>query len=199
MILMSRFEGMGKPQSEPGLAWQISLKARQTCYAFQQGSTMKHNHQLWRTLHVLIHMSHQDAPMTSEAIGIMLNTNPVVVRRTMAGLREKGYLKSEKGHGGGWKLNSALDEINLLDVYQALGSPPVFALGPAAEPSGCLVEKAVNQAVADVFEQARALLLARFASITLADLEKDFQTLLKDRGLEADYFAHLQGKLAVSS
>lgn len=29
----------------------------------------------------------------------MLGTNPVVVRRTMAGLREAGYVKSEKGHG----------------------------------------------------------------------------------------------------
>lgn len=31
-------------------------------------------------------------------------TNPVVVRRVMGGLRDRGYVRSEKGHGGGCPL-----------------------------------------------------------------------------------------------
>ena len=84
---------------------------------------------LSRMLHVLLHMAEQDAPLTSETIGKMLNTNPVVVRRMMSGLRERGYVQSEKGHGGGWVLTRPLSELTLLDVYQALGEPPIFALG----------------------------------------------------------------------
>ena len=56
---------------------------------------------LSRILHVLIHMDQHEAPLTSEKIAIMLNTNPTVVRLTLAGLREAGYVNSEKGHNGG--------------------------------------------------------------------------------------------------
>lgn len=139
---------------------------------------MKSDQRLWRILHVLIHMSHTQKPMTSQAIAEMLNTNAVVVRRTMAGLREKNYVQSEKGHGGGWRLSCSLDQIRLLDVYLALGSPSIFAMGAANSGHGCLVEKAVNQAIDEVLQQARALLLERFGQITLSQIERDFQASL---------------------
>jgi DNA-binding IscR family transcriptional regulator len=48
-------------------------------------------------------------------------TNPVVLRRTMAGSREQGYVRSEKGHGGGWTLACDLSAMTLRDIYDALG------------------------------------------------------------------------------
>lgn len=136
---------------------------------------MKHDHRLWRVLHVLIHMHQHAEPMTSKAIAHMLSTNPVVVRRTMAGLREQGYVISEKGPGGGWQLGRPIQDITLLDVYQALGSPAIFALGPATDHKGCLVEIAVNAALDESLKQAEALLLGRFAQVTVAEIEQDFQ------------------------
>ena len=62
---------------------------------------MSSDNRLSRMLHVLIHMDQREHPLTSDEIARMLNTNPVVVRRTMAGLRDNGYVTSEKGHGGG--------------------------------------------------------------------------------------------------
>ena len=50
---------------------------------------------------------------------------------------------SEKGHGGGWELRADLRDITLLDV-PAIGSPALFSIGPAADPSPCLVEHAVD-------------------------------------------------------
>jgi DNA-binding IscR family transcriptional regulator len=55
---------------------------------------------LSRMLHVLIHMDRIEGPITSAQAAQMLHTNPVVVRRTMAGLREAGFVRSEKGHAG---------------------------------------------------------------------------------------------------
>jgi DNA-binding IscR family transcriptional regulator len=46
---------------------------------------VRNDSRLSRMLHVLLHMARHDAPMTSETIAKMLGTNPVVVRRTMAG------------------------------------------------------------------------------------------------------------------
>jgi DNA-binding IscR family transcriptional regulator len=112
--------------------------------------------------------------MTSDDIGRMLDANPVVVRRTMAGLKVHGFVQSEKGHGGGWRLVTDLAQITLLDVYRALGEPPLFALGFANDRPACLVEQAVNEGLQDALHDAAAALLGSFANMRLADLEQNF-------------------------
>lgn len=108
--------------------------------------------------------------MTSAELALCMDTNPVVVRRTMAGLRQAGLVRSEKGHGGGWTLARELSEINLRNVYQALGSPTVFALGNHTESPGCLVEQAINTRLDQTFREAEALLVARLGEVSLADI-----------------------------
>ncbi|MBP2610037.1 DNA-binding IscR family transcriptional regulator [Rhizobium pusense] len=100
----------------------------------------------------------------------MLQTNPVVVRRTMAGLREQGYVSSEKGHGGGWVLARPLDEITLLDIYRALGAPGLFSIGLAGDNPDCVIEQAVNAALFEAMTEAESILLSRFGNITLSAL-----------------------------
>lgn len=129
---------------------------------------------LSRMLHLLIHMGRIDGPLTSEAAAIMLGTNPVVVRRTMAGLRDAGYVRSVKGHGGGWSLTGKLDDITMLDVHRALGENRIFALGPADPDPVCLVEQAVNASLASAMREAETLLLHRLADVSLADIAADF-------------------------
>lgn len=140
---------------------------------------MRRDSRLSRMLHVLIHMAEHDEPLTSEAVASFLSTNPVVARRSMAGLRDAGFLTSKKGHGGGWALAVPLEKITLLDVYNALGDPAVFAFGPTDDQPDCLVEQAINERLAATLEEARALLLGRFATITLADINADFEEKLK--------------------
>ncbi len=135
---------------------------------------MRIDGRLSRMLHALIHMDRHQGAATSELLAQMLHTNPVVVRRTMAGLRDQGLVTSEKGHGGGWALARALGEITLLDVYAALGRPPLFAIGLADDDPQCLVEQATNSALSATLQEAEALVLARFAAVSLQDLAQDF-------------------------
>jgi len=137
--------------------------------------SMRRDSRLSRMLHVLIHMDGHEGSATSERIAQMLGTNPVVVRRTLAGLREAGLVMSEKGPGGGWTLARELASISLLDVYRALGEPPLFAVGPALDDPACLVEQAVNVALEDAFDEAEALLRGRLGKVTLADIARDFE------------------------
>lgn len=139
---------------------------------------MARDSRLSRMLHVLLHMEQAGRGLTSDEIGRMLNTNPVVVRRTMAGLREQGYVTSEKGHGGGWKLARPLDQLTLRDVYAAIGEPAIFTLGLAEDHPQCLVEQAVNARLDHALDKARRLLLDQFAQVTLADLASDFKARL---------------------
>lgn len=136
---------------------------------------MRTDNRLSRMLHVLIHMSHQEGAATSETIAKMLSTNPVVVRRTMAGLREAGYVTSSKGHNGGWELATPLEKITMADIYRALGSPELFALGLANDDPKCLVEKAVNARIADTLAAAEAMIVEQFGSMTLAEIRADFE------------------------
>lgn len=121
-------------------------------------------------LHVLLHMAQIDEPLTSEVLAKSMGTNPAVFRRTMAGLREAGYVKSEKGHGGGWRLARPLREITLLAVYEALDRPTLFAIGYRSDHADCLIEKNVNAALSDTMAQAEALFVDRFAGLTLDQL-----------------------------
>lgn len=123
---------------------------------------------------MLLHMARQNGSFTSEQIARMLDTNPVVVRRTMAGLREAGYVRSEKGHGGGWAIARDLGEVTLLDVYRAIGSPNIFAIGNIGENTQCAVERVVNAALDDALDRAEMILLEQFGAISLSALSSEF-------------------------
>lgn len=128
---------------------------------------------LSRMLHVLIHMDQIGGPVTSEVISRMLDTNPVVVRRTMAGLRAAGYLTSVKGHGGGWALARSLDVVSLRNIHEALGSPKVLAIGLADGNPTCLVERAVNDALKEAMAEAEQRLLTRLGEVMIGALARD--------------------------
>ena len=153
---------------------------------------MKRDSRLSNILHALLHMAEHEQrcgrPMTSDMLAACLSTNPVVVRRTMAGLREQGLVVSEKGHGGGWRLARPLEAVTLGQVHAALGEPGLLPETPPVE--GCLIEAAVNDALSDTYAAARALLAARLDSITLADLAADFSRRLAAHPKRDQLHAH---------
>jgi DNA-binding IscR family transcriptional regulator len=143
---------------------------------------MNRDSRLSGVLHVLLHMADHVGPVTSEALARMMRTNPVVIRRVMAGLRERGYVRSEKGHGGGWTLACDLADVTLRDIYDGIGSPALFAIGNRSEAPDCAVEQAVNAALDGSVRDAEALLLASFEKVTLATLRAAFLERLASRG-----------------
>lgn len=131
---------------------------------------------------MLLHLAEHDGPATSEVLARAMRTNPVVIRRTLAGLRERGLVQSEKGHGGGWTLACDLDAVTMRDVYDAIGAPGLLAIGNRIDTPDCLVEQAVNAALGDAFDAAEALLLDSFGRVTLAALSADFHHRMQRHG-----------------
>lgn len=142
---------------------------------------MRRDSKLSGVLHVLLHMAERRDPATSATLAKSMDTNPVVVRRIMAGLRNQGYVRSEKGHGGGWTLSCDLSKVTLRDVYAALGSPALLAVGNRTESPGCLIEQAVNAALDQAFLDAESLFLSRLGDVTLAMLSADVHDRLTTR------------------
>jgi DNA-binding IscR family transcriptional regulator len=126
-------------------------------------------------------MAEQPGPKTSEFLAQAMDTNPVVIRRVMGGLRENGFVHSEKGHGGGWTISCDLERVTLRDIYEALGRPEILAMGNRTDAPGCIVEQAVNAALGQAFDDAEALLLNRFGEVTLAQLSADAHARLARR------------------
>ena len=135
---------------------------------------MKSDNKLSSILHVILHLAEHQQALTSDKLALYLKTNPVVIRRMMAGLRQAGIVVSVKGHGGGWTMAKPLETISLHDVYQALGSPRLFAQGYRQERPHCLIEQAVNASLDSAFAEAEQQLLQKFGSVSLADIAADF-------------------------
>ncbi len=147
---------------------------------------MKWDSRLSGVLHVLLHMAEMDRPVTSETMAAIMGSNPATMRRTMAGLRKAGFVRSEKGHGGGWSIERPLSDVTLRDIYTWLDSPELFAMGNRTDAPGCLVEEAVNEALGSAYDEARSVLLDRFDSVTLAQLSYDFHRRMSARAHGSD-------------
>ena len=134
---------------------------------------MSHSTRFSVALHVLAHLVDAREPQTSERLAACVGTNPVVVRRTLAGLREAGLVTSSRGTGGGWLLARPAADVTLRDVYAALGERLLLAVsvaGPGAPGGTCRIQRAVAGTLDEFLDDAEALLAARLGQITLASL-----------------------------
>lgn len=151
---------------------------------------MSSDFRLSSILHLLLHMADAAGPMTSDAMAKAMGSNSVVARRTFAGLREAGIVRSTKGPGGGWTLALRPEDVTLRMLYDAIGAPRLFAFGNRSDHPRCLVEQAVNAELDDARRQAEAVLLARMEAVTLASLSKDFDARLAAIGMKRSDIHH---------
>jgi Rrf2 family protein len=140
---------------------------------------MKRDSRLSMSLHVLLHMAEHPSPVRSEDLGETMGANPVVIRRTMAGLRDAGLVHSVKGHGGGWSIARDLRKISLLDIYRALDEPILIQQHRGTERPECLLEQTVGRTLNETFQEAEELIIRRFEKIRLSDLSNEFHARLQ--------------------
>lgn len=131
---------------------------------------MKQNVQFSTTLHMLMHMLHANGPVTSAALGHCASANPVVIRRTMAALRDRGIVTSSKGRGGGWLLVGDAAQISMRDIYECVAGGNMFSFGSRDTNSGCMLVGAVDTLLGETQREMEEIYLNRLAAISLADL-----------------------------
>ncbi|WP_156462586.1 Rrf2 family transcriptional regulator [Rhizobium sp. Leaf262] len=140
---------------------------------------MRQDGRLARMVHVLVHMGLLGGRETSERIAQMLNTNAVVVRRTMGQLRRHGIVASEGGRGGGWSLAKPLNELTMLDVQRALQGETILEAPLSSDHPSCPVEKATNARLQAAFQDAELALTKAFQATNLSDIAR---TALDEKG-----------------
>jgi DNA-binding IscR family transcriptional regulator len=109
--------------------------------------------------------------LTSEVIAGSVNTNPVVIRRSLGKLRRAGMVTSQGGSKGGWELVRPASAINLRQVFEAVRTTPLLlALHRNSPNPKCEVGAGVTRALTDIYQQADIALVKNLERITIADV-----------------------------
>ena len=132
---------------------------------------MNTNQRFSISIHALALLASSADPLTSGMIAGSVDTNPVVIRRMLAGLRERGLVASKPGAHGGWTLLRAPQEIRLSEVYQCLCAGDVLAVHSHPD-RNCPVGGRITGVLQQVFDEAQSELEKSLGSRTVADILK---------------------------
>jgi DNA-binding IscR family transcriptional regulator len=108
--------------------------------------------------------------LTSEQVAASINTNPVIVRRSLGDLRRAELVAVRRGARAGWSLALPPEEIALLAVYEAVESAPLFALHHTEPNQACPVGRGIRPALGQVYDGVEQVVRRQLAGTTVADV-----------------------------
>lgn len=117
--------------------------------------------------------------ITSDFLASSVNVNPVIIRKTLSQLKAYKLVNVQRGSGG-TSIAKSLEEISLLDIYNAVecvenGELFHFHENPNNE---CPVGRNIHNVLDSRLEQVQKALEKELEKITLADIMKDTQYYL---------------------
>lgn len=105
----------------------------------------------------------------SAKIAESLESNPVLVRRVLGLLRNRGLVTALEGSGGGWQLAKSAEEITLLDVYSAVEDDTTVLPTHAHPPNqSCVIGRHMQSLLQDEFFAAQQAMESRLAATSIA-------------------------------
>ena len=111
--------------------------------------------------HILVSMavrkilSFENKVLNSEMLALSVNTNPVVIRRTIGLLKEAGLVESQSGPKGGAILAKAPADITLANVHKAVDNAGLFHMHYCEPNQMCGVGKNIQASLFDILEEAK--------------------------------------------
>jgi Rrf2 family protein len=110
------------------------------------------------------------AQLTSDEVAASVNTNAVILRRSLGDLRRAGLVSVRRGAGGGWSLARAPADITVLDVYAAVEKEPLFGMHHSAPNLECPVGRGIRPALGHVYGQLERTVRQELANTSIADV-----------------------------
>lgn len=145
---------------------------------------MAANSQFAVATHILTAIAHKEskgaapsdeATACSAYLAESVNTNAVVVRRIVSELAKAGLVVAKKGKGGGISLARPAEKITLLDIFEAMGGPPIFAFNPNKPNPKCPISVRMIRVLEPVFEDVQDGMREGLARTRLSDLVKKLE------------------------
>ena len=132
-------------------------------------------------VHILICIEtfKDDYKITSDFLASSVNVNPVVIRRLLQQLKKADIINVKRGSGGAY-IEKPLDEITLLDVYNAVecidnGNLFHFHENPN---SRCPVGSNIHAVLDKRLDSIQQAMEREMSSVTLQDIADDTDRLI---------------------
>jgi Rrf2 family protein len=111
--------------------------------------------------------------LTSDEVAASINTNPVVVRRSLGDLRKAGLVEVSHGARAGWRLAKKPEAISLRAVLDAVQPEPVFALHHREPNLECPVGRGIRPVLNAVYSNATDAMRRELQRTSIADVLED--------------------------
>jgi Rrf2 family protein len=108
--------------------------------------------------------------MTSDQVAASVNTNPVIIRRSLGDLHRAGLVDVRRGAGAGWSLAREPNKITLLDVYEAVEDEPLFAMHRTEPNLECPVGRGIRPALGEIYGDIDQTLRRELTRTSIADV-----------------------------
>ncbi|MEV6299140.1 Rrf2 family transcriptional regulator [Actinoplanes sp. NPDC051861] len=108
--------------------------------------------------------------LTSDEVAASVNTNPVILRRSLGDLRRAGLVTARRGTGAGFSLARPAEQITMFDVWQAVAAEPLLGLHHTEPNQECPVGRGIRPVLTDVYDEATAAFEAALARRTIAGM-----------------------------
>lgn len=112
---------------------------------------------------------------TSGELAKSVNTSPSFVRRTLAKLSKAGLVETTTGKSGSCRLALKPKRISLLDIYQAVDAPKVFAIHSYVPLKPCPVSCNIKTALEHALAKTQQAMEKSLSGISLADIITDLK------------------------
>lgn len=136
-------------------------------------------------VHILtaIEYFQKDYKVTSQFLASSVNVNPVVIRRTLSQLKNAGLINVARGTGGA-TIVKPLDEITLLDVFNAVDSIENHTLFHFHENpnTSCPVGRNIHHGLDDKLQKVQDAMEDELKNITMADVINDTEKYIAEEG-----------------
>jgi Rrf2 family protein len=112
--------------------------------------------------------------LSSEYLAGSININPVLVRKELLNLREKGLVISKEGKSGGSQLAKSAANILMADIYRAVREKDLLGRSTNAPNPACPVGRQINQYLDALYDESEKALMNSLAQKTLAEFSAQF-------------------------
>ena len=112
--------------------------------------------------------------LTSDFIAGSININPVLVRKEISNLRNKGLVISREGKNGGSLLAKPAQQIRVSDVFLATRQGAFLGTARNTPNPDCPVGKQINRHLDNLYEEAENALIQKLGDSTLDDFSQKF-------------------------
>lgn len=145
--------------------------------------TIMANSQFAMAVHVMAMLANNcDERMKSSYIAQSVNTNAVVIRRLLKDLHDADLVVSQTGYSGGTCLTRQPEEIELLEIYDAVSCGEIFGLHAKEPNQECDVGANISEVLGDLKIEIEKVVQAKFSSYTLQDVIRDLEKKMQNCG-----------------